>query len=131
MPTMLAAVLHGVDQLVLEEVPRPEPLDPGTVLVRIKACGVCATDYKAIKGIRRNVTFPLHRGPRAGGRRGRGRSGRDAFPPRRRGDLPALRLLRLLPRLPRGQHALLRARLHHRRRRARPTCGRAPLPSTC
>ncbi len=27
-------------------------------MVRIKSCGFCATDYKAIKGIRRNVTFP-------------------------------------------------------------------------
>ncbi len=58
MPNMLAAVLHGVDQLGLDQVPRPEPHDPGTVLVRIKACGVCATDYKAIRGIRKNVTFP-------------------------------------------------------------------------
>jgi len=55
---MLAAVLKGFNQLELEEVPRPEP-GPGEVLVRIKSCGFCATDYKAIKGIRRNVTFPL------------------------------------------------------------------------
>jgi threonine dehydrogenase-like Zn-dependent dehydrogenase len=27
--------------------------------VRIRACGFCATDFKAVKGIRRNVTFPL------------------------------------------------------------------------
>ena len=31
----------------------------GEVVVRIRACGFCATDYKAIKGIRRNVTFPF------------------------------------------------------------------------
>ena len=55
---MLAAVLHDFDNLVLEEVPTPEPRD-SEVLVRIKSCGFCATDYKAIKGIRRNVTFPL------------------------------------------------------------------------
>jgi threonine dehydrogenase-like Zn-dependent dehydrogenase len=55
---MLAAVLKGFDQLVLEDVPRPDP-GPGEVLVRIKSCGFCATDYKAIKGIRRNVEFPL------------------------------------------------------------------------
>jgi D-arabinitol dehydrogenase (NADP+) len=55
---MLAAVLKATDQLVLEEVPDPEP-GPGEVLVRIRACGFCATDYKAIKGIRRNVKFPL------------------------------------------------------------------------
>jgi len=55
---MLAAVLHDFNDLVLEEVPTPEPGD-GEVLVRIRSCGFCATDYKAIKGIRRNVTFPL------------------------------------------------------------------------
>ena len=45
-------------QLVLEEVPVPEP-GVGEVLVRVRSCGFCATDYKAIRGIRRNVTFPL------------------------------------------------------------------------
>jgi threonine dehydrogenase-like Zn-dependent dehydrogenase len=30
--------------------------------VRIVSCGVCATDYKAIKGIRRNITFPSIQG---------------------------------------------------------------------
>lgn len=54
---MLAAVLHDFNDLRLEDVPRPEP-DPGEVVIRVKACGFCATDYKAIKGIRRNVTFP-------------------------------------------------------------------------
>lgn len=55
---MLAAILKDFDKFVLEEVPKPEP-GPGEVLVRIKSCGFCATDYKAIKGIRRNVDFPL------------------------------------------------------------------------
>jgi L-iditol 2-dehydrogenase len=55
---MLAAVLHDFDRLVLEDVPIPEP-GLGEVVVRIKACGICATDYKAIKGIRRNVAFPF------------------------------------------------------------------------
>ncbi|MBT3376651.1 MAG: alcohol dehydrogenase catalytic domain-containing protein [Lentisphaerae bacterium] len=54
---MLAAVLKSVDNLVLEDVPIPEP-GLGEVVVRIKACGVCATDYKAIRGTRQNVTFP-------------------------------------------------------------------------
>jgi L-iditol 2-dehydrogenase len=58
METMLAAVLHDVDDLRLERVPIPEPTDVGTVLVRIKSCGICATDYKAIRGIRTNVSFP-------------------------------------------------------------------------
>ncbi len=56
--TMLAAVLHDFDDLRLEQVPRPAPTEPGTVLVKIASCGICATDYKAIKGIRRNVKFP-------------------------------------------------------------------------
>ena len=55
---MLAAVLKEVDGLVLEDVPIPE-LGLGEVVVRIKSCGFCATDYKAIKGIRRNVALPL------------------------------------------------------------------------
>jgi len=55
---MLAAVLKDFDRLFLEDVPTPAP-GPSQVLVRIKSCGFCATDFKAIKGIRRNVTFPL------------------------------------------------------------------------
>ena len=55
---MLAAVLKDFNDLALEDVPVPEPgLDE--VVVRIKSCGFCATDYKAIKGIRRNVKFPF------------------------------------------------------------------------
>jgi D-arabinose 1-dehydrogenase-like Zn-dependent alcohol dehydrogenase len=44
---MLAAVLKGFDQLALEQVPDPKP-GFGEVVVRIRACGFCATDYKAI-----------------------------------------------------------------------------------
>ena len=58
METMLAAVLHDFNDLRLEEIPRPRATEYGSVVVRIKSCGFCATDYKAIKGIRRNVTFP-------------------------------------------------------------------------
>jgi threonine dehydrogenase-like Zn-dependent dehydrogenase len=55
---MLAAVLHDFNKLALEDVPMPRP-GLGEVVVRIRSCGFCATDYKAIKGIRRNVNFPL------------------------------------------------------------------------
>jgi threonine dehydrogenase-like Zn-dependent dehydrogenase len=55
---MLAAVLHDFDELTLETIPQPEAREAGTVVVQIKACGFCASDYKAIKGIRRNVRFP-------------------------------------------------------------------------
>ncbi|MCL1857466.1 MAG: alcohol dehydrogenase catalytic domain-containing protein, partial [Kiritimatiellaeota bacterium] len=54
---MIAAILKNFDTLALEEVPTPTP-KAGEVLVRVKACGICATDYKAYRGIRRNVTFP-------------------------------------------------------------------------
>jgi threonine dehydrogenase-like Zn-dependent dehydrogenase len=55
---MLAAVLRDYNELALEEVPIPEP-GPGEALVKVRACGFCATDFKAIKGVRRNVRFPL------------------------------------------------------------------------
>ncbi len=59
MKTMAAAVLADFDSVGIEEVPVPEPAGNGEVLVRIRSCGFCQTDYKAIKGIRRNVTFPF------------------------------------------------------------------------
>jgi L-iditol 2-dehydrogenase len=55
---MLAAVLKDFNRLELENIPIPQPKD-GEVLVKIVSCGFCATDYKAIKGIRRNVAFPF------------------------------------------------------------------------
>lgn len=63
---MLAAVLKDFNNLVLEEVPVPEP-GMNEVVVRVKACGICATDYKAIKEIRKNVTFPFIAGHEASG----------------------------------------------------------------
>jgi len=64
---MLAAVLHDVDRLQLEEVPKPRAQDFGEVVVAIKACGICATDYKAIRGMRSNVRFPCILGHEASG----------------------------------------------------------------
>ena len=55
---MRAAVLADFGRLQLKDMPVPKP-GLGEVLVRIRSCGLCATDYKAIKGIRRNVTFPF------------------------------------------------------------------------
>ena len=54
---MLAAVLRDYNRIVLEEVPKPTP-GPTQVVVRVKATGICATDHKAVRGKRRNVTFP-------------------------------------------------------------------------
>ena len=58
MSTMLAAVLHDFNDLRLEQVPIPRAQQVGDVVVKVASCGICATDYKAIKGIRRNVAFP-------------------------------------------------------------------------
>jgi len=44
---MLAAVLHGVDDLRIEQVATPEP-GPGEALVRVRACGVCASDVARV-----------------------------------------------------------------------------------
>ncbi|MFH0964429.1 MAG: alcohol dehydrogenase catalytic domain-containing protein [Planctomycetota bacterium] len=53
---MLAAVLHDVNRIVLEDVPKPAP-GLTQVVVKVKACGICATDHKAVRG-KREVTFP-------------------------------------------------------------------------
>ena len=55
---MLAAVLRDFNQIELKDVKMPVP-KTDEVVVRIRSCGFCATDYKAIKGIRRNVSFPF------------------------------------------------------------------------
>jgi threonine dehydrogenase-like Zn-dependent dehydrogenase len=56
---MIAAVLHDFNDLQIENIQIPVPRNPREVLVLIKSCGICATDYKAIRGIRRNVNFPF------------------------------------------------------------------------
>jgi L-iditol 2-dehydrogenase len=53
---MLAAVLKKINELVLEDVPKPEP-GPTQVVVAVRACGICATDHKAVRG-KREVQFP-------------------------------------------------------------------------
>ena len=53
---MLAAVLKDVNKLVVEDVPKPDP-GPTQVVVRVRACGICATDHKAVRG-KREVVFP-------------------------------------------------------------------------
>ena len=55
---MLAAVLKDFGDLVLEEIPKPEPAATD-VVVALKAGGVCGTDYKAVRGKRTNVEFPI------------------------------------------------------------------------
>lgn len=46
---MKAAVLRDWNDLGVEDVPVPEP-EPGEVLVRVHACGLCGTDLKMVKG---------------------------------------------------------------------------------
>ncbi len=56
---MLVAVLHDFNRLKLNEVPKPEAQELDRVVVGIISRSFCASDYNAIRGIRRNVTFPL------------------------------------------------------------------------
>ena len=44
---MRAAVLYGENGLCYQEVETPHA-GPGEVVVRVKACGVCATDVKIL-----------------------------------------------------------------------------------
>ncbi len=53
---MLAAVLKDVNKIVIEDVPKPKP-GLTQVVVDVKACGICATDHKAVRG-KRKVVFP-------------------------------------------------------------------------
>ncbi len=46
---MKAAVVHGADDIRLEEVPLPTP-EPGDIVVRVRASGICATDVKTLLG---------------------------------------------------------------------------------
>jgi len=55
---MLAAVLEGVGKMVLKEVPKPV-IKKNEVLVRVKSCGICQTDYSAYTGRRTNWTPPM------------------------------------------------------------------------
>ena len=54
---MLAAVLREFGKMSIEEIPTPESRI-NEVLVKVKACGICQTDYKAFLGKRDNVVFP-------------------------------------------------------------------------
>ena len=59
--TMKALVLHEVGKLTLDEVP-VEEIRPGTVLVKIKACGICSSDVERvfINGTYHFPTIPGH-----------------------------------------------------------------------
>lgn len=55
---MKAAVLRGVNDLRLEELPVPRPAD-NEVLIRIKASGICGTDVHMWEGINKEGMFPF------------------------------------------------------------------------
>ncbi len=46
---MKAFVVHGINDFRVEEVPSPQP-EPGDIVVRVKASGICATDVKTLLG---------------------------------------------------------------------------------
>ena len=54
---MKAAVMHGIDDLRLEDVPDPE-MRPDDALIRLRFCGLCGSEFNKWKG-RRNTVFPL------------------------------------------------------------------------
>lgn len=55
---MKAAVLHGPDDLRVEEVPTPRA-GPGEVVVRVRANGICGTDLRVVGGTKtRGVVLP-------------------------------------------------------------------------
>jgi len=55
---MRAAVLRGVHDLRLEELPDPRPAD-NEVLIRVKAAGVCGTDVHMWEGTNTEGAFPF------------------------------------------------------------------------
>jgi len=55
---MKAAVLRGVHDLRLEELPDPRPAD-NEVLIRVRAAGICGTDVNMWRGTNDEGTFPF------------------------------------------------------------------------
>ena len=70
---MRAMVLHAAGEpLRLEELPVPEP-EPGQVLLRVAACGVCRTDLHVVDGELAHPKLPLVPGHQIVGRTEDGR----------------------------------------------------------
>ena len=56
---MLAQRLHGPGEVLrLEHVPDPDP-EPGQILLRVRACGVCRTDLHIVDGEVSGAQFPI------------------------------------------------------------------------
>jgi L-iditol 2-dehydrogenase len=69
--SVLAATLHGPGDLRLDRYPYPETLEPGAVLLRMLASGICGTDKHAFRGeteqyagtpMARSTPFPIVQG---------------------------------------------------------------------
>ena len=56
--TMLAAVMPRAHEIEMRTVPLPA-LDPGDVLIRVHACGICGTDLHLFHGDSRGAQYPL------------------------------------------------------------------------
>ena len=56
MNTMQAAVFHGIDDVRIEEVPKPKA-GPGEAVIRITATTICGTDVHIVKG-----EYPVRQG---------------------------------------------------------------------
>jgi 2-desacetyl-2-hydroxyethyl bacteriochlorophyllide A dehydrogenase len=59
---MKAAVFHGPLDIRVEEVPTPD-LEPGDILIKVRACGICGSDLHAYKlGLFPELGLPLDSG---------------------------------------------------------------------
>ena len=55
--SMKAALLDGVDKIVLKEVATPT-IKPGSILLKILACGVCGSDLRILSSGNNRVKYP-------------------------------------------------------------------------
>ena len=71
MPSVLAATLVAPGELEVREYPFPEELEPGAVLLRMLASGICGTDKHTFRGeteqyagteYARSTPFPIIQG---------------------------------------------------------------------
>jgi threonine dehydrogenase-like Zn-dependent dehydrogenase len=69
--SVLAATLHGPGDLRVDRYPHPKALEPGAVLLRMLASGICGTDKHAFRGeteqyagtpLARSTPFPIIQG---------------------------------------------------------------------
>ena len=54
---MKAAVLEGINQLTVKEVPKPR-ITPDEVLLKVDSCGICGSDLRIITGGNSRVKYP-------------------------------------------------------------------------